>query len=123
MLEIIEQQAQAIVRAQRQAKATVMSLRHQQLVSKQSELTPHFPADLHRIDKRERCLFLAFSTFHGFSHHKGAFRIHCVCCMPRCQCTRFLGNHHQKGFFDVKVFNPTAPSYRNTAVYLPYTCS
>ena len=28
----------------------------------------------------------------------------------------FWGNCHQKAFFDVRVFNPTAPSYQNTAV-------
>ena len=29
---------------------------------------------------------------------------------------RFWGSHHQKAFFDVRVFNPTAPSYHNAAV-------
>ena len=28
----------------------------------------------------------------------------------------FWGNRHQKAFFDVRVFNPSAPSYRNIAV-------
>ena len=28
----------------------------------------------------------------------------------------FWGSRHQKAFFDVRIFNPTAPSYRNTAV-------
>ena len=28
----------------------------------------------------------------------------------------FWGGHHQKAYFDVKVFNPTAPSYRATSV-------
>ena len=27
-----------------------------------------------------------------------------------------MGGHHQKTFFDVRVFNPTAISYRGTAV-------
>ena len=30
-------------------------------------------------------------------------------------CKDFGGNCHQKAFFDVRIFNPTAPSYRNTA--------
>jgi len=28
----------------------------------------------------------------------------------------FWGDHHQRAFFDVRVFNPNAPSYRRTAV-------
>ena len=28
----------------------------------------------------------------------------------------FWGSRHQKAFFDVRIFNPTVPSYRNTAV-------
>ena len=50
--EIIEQQTHfrvTVVSAQRQAKANVMSLRCQWLVSKQSELTPLLPADLQYI--------------------------------------------------------------------------
>ena len=38
-----------MVSAQHQTKANVMPLRCQWLVSKQSELTPLLPADLHRI--------------------------------------------------------------------------
>ena len=31
----------------------------------------------------------------------------------------FWGNHHQKAFFDVKVFNAIAPSYCDAAVNFP----
>ena len=92
--EIIEQQTcfrMSVVSAQRQAKADVIALRHRQLVCKQSKLTPQLPASLRRIV--------------SLSSERGG-----------CKCTWFLGSCHQKAFFDVRIFNPTAPSYQNTVV-------
>ena len=81
--EIIEQQTHfrvTVVSAQRQAKANVMSLRCQRLVSKQPILIPPLPADLHRIVSLSRekgtssWLSILPIEEHGFAFHKGAFR-------------------------------------------------
>ena len=207
--EIIEQQTHfrvTVVSAQCQAKANVMSLRRQWLVSKQSELTPLLPADLHRIvslsSEKGASSWLSVLPIEGheFALHKGAFGdALCLhygwfpCGLPaKCVCGHgftvdhamncasggfptlhhnelrdfttaalsevchdeaiepalqplsgesfhyatanvedearldvsvpgFWGNRHQKALFDVRVFNPTAPSYRNTAVSSLYS--
>ena len=69
-----------MVSAQHQAKANVMSLRCQWLVSKQSELTPLLPADLHCIvslsNEKGTSSWLSVLPIkeHGFILHKGVFR-------------------------------------------------
>ena len=60
---------------------------------------------------------------HNVSQHKTWCRLG----TPGCQCVRILGKQSdQKAFFDVRVFNPTAPSYRNTAassLYKRFECN
>ena len=88
--EITEQQTHfrvTVVCAQSQAKANVMSLRCQQLVSKQSELTPLLPADLHRIVSFQGAsswlsVLPIEEHVYGFALHiKVLLGMHCVCIM------------------------------------------
>ena len=186
---------------QRQAKADVVSSRHQQQASRVSEITPLLPDNLRRIvhlsSEKGASSWLSVLPIeeHGFALHKGAFRdalclrygwlpsglpAKCVCGhgftvdhAMNCSCggfptlrhnelrdftaaalsevchdvaiepvlqplsgesfryatanvedearldvsvRGFWGGRHQKTFFDVRVFNPTALSYRSTAV-------